>query len=1271
MTADGGIMKSTGTDELALKELPQAARKCYKFPDKSIVTPLLSTRVFAKAGLTTTFEADRALVTDKQGVVKLEGRVDPSLDLYMAPLNDLTTALRTSKGGRALKLNIHRAANAYKIKAIPALINYYHACLGFPPIDSWAKRIQLGYFQSWPGLTAKRVRKFCTKKPQTDMGYMKMLHQGIWSTQDQDEQARPESRNHTIHTTVLANKELHHVIATDLPGRYPVESAAGYNYFFVFYDQDTSFIQVEPIKTRHSNDLTIAFRKCYDKLRKQGFGAKEIRLDNEISDEMRDTIKNSYNLKVQRVTPGDHRQNPAERAIQTFKAHFIATRAGFSPSFPQNQWNLVLEQIVLTMNLMRPSRINPAISAYAQVYGNYDFMATPIAPAGCKIVVHEQKDHRGSWDDRGIQGFYVGPAFEHYRNFTCWIPETNGIRHSNKVEFYPECCKDPTPSPTDTLSLILSDLKEVLEEKHLPTILPASQTTLRQAISLLQDINRANDSTSSKGADTQEPNTTQSPTALVPFRKSTSAQPTKRTTLYPNGTRIYKRFINPQTNRMKTYTGSIEFYDPKENWYKVRYEDGEMEDLTPKQVREVLRPYKRDTSRRANLATLNDGISPQELRRALIAGAIYDPVLKSWMRYKDLINHPNLEIRNLWIRSGGEKEFGRLFQGYKDTKGKGVLVFIRKEDIPKDVKVTYARYTAAYRPEKADPYRTRITAGGDLLIYIGNTTTHTATSETIKIHWNSVISSPGYRYCTMDCSNMYLESFLPTPQYVRFLKSLIPPGFFEAYGLESYVSGDYVYAKIVRAWYGLKESGKIAHDDLVAHLAKHGYHKAKHTEGLFLHKDRPISFTLVVDDFGIKYKNKEDVEHLKKCLEEVYSMSIDWDGKRYVGIDLQWDYENGDLYCSMPGYITSALQEFKHPPPTQPVYGPSKVDPVDYGAKIQYVKEDTSPPLTAKQIKFIQQVTGKLLFYARAIDPTMLHALNEIAMNTVKGTQRTMAATKHLLNYVATNPDAVLRYQKSDMILHVDSDAAYLVCPEARSRAGGYHYLNNKQGTIINTPIYVLAKVIKNVMASAAEAEIGALFMNEQEAVPFRHCLQELGHPQPPTPVRTDNSTAHGYVNNSIKQKRSKAMDMRFHWLKDRAQQEQFKVIWVKGAHNFADYPTKHHPASHHKKTRPIWLYVKDKSPRTLQGCIELLVTDGRKTAPAQLPRGTKPTSAALARAISSSRSQFQKNLAGASPSNLLQTIFMNIKAEPIASITYAINASSMQNRIQHTALIT
>eukprot|EP00536_Pseudo-nitzschia_multiseries_P019698 jgi/Psemu1/116831/gw1.3958.2.1 len=221
----------------------------------------------------------------------------------------------------------------------------------------------------------------------------------------------------------------------------------------------------------------------------------------------------------------------------------------------------------------------------------------------------------------------------------------------------------------------------------------------------------------------------------------------------------------------------------------------------------------------------------------------------------------------------------------------------------------------------------------------------------------------------------------------------------------------------------------------------------------------------------------------------------------------------------MDSYVEQALKEFKHVRPSRTYAGPSRADVPAYSAKIQYAKLEDTSTLTDDEIKFIQQVTGKFLFYARAVDNTMLHALNDIA--SAKDNQTTLTAMKYFLNYAACNPNATIIYRASGMILRVDSDAAYLVCPGAKSRAGGYHYLGDVMGNTFNGPILVLGNVIKNVMASAAKAEVASLFLNAREALPVRQCLIKLGHPQPATPMKTDNNTAEGILNGTIKQKRS------------------------------------------------------------------------------------------------------------------------------------------------------
>jgi len=162
-----------------------------------------------------------------------------------------------------------------------------------------------------------------------------------------------------------------------------------------------------------------------------------------------------------------------------------------------------------------------------------------------------------------------------------------------------------------------------------------------------------------------------------------------------------------------------------------------------------------------------------------------------------------------------------------------------------------------------------------------------------------------------------------------------------------------------------------------------------------------------------------------------------------------------------------------------------------------------------------------------------------------------MKRVNQFLDYMWTHPDAIIRYRATNMILNVHSDASYLSAPKARSRAGGYFFLGSlpRDGDPIklNGAIHVTCTIIKLVAASAAEAELGALFLNAQEAKVFRLVLAELGHPQPPTPIHNDNTTTVGIVNNTIKRQRSRSMKMRYFWLLDGEMQQYFKFYYQPG----------------------------------------------------------------------------------------------------------------------------
>jgi hypothetical protein len=160
----------------------------------------------------------------------------------------------------------------------------------------------------------------------------------------------------------------------------------------------------------------------------------------------------------------------------------------------------------------------------------------------------------------------------------------------------------------------------------------------------------------------------------------------------------------------------------------------------------------------------------------------------------------------------------------------------------------------------------------------------------------------------------------------------------------------------------LKQAGLLANQLLQNRLAPFGYYPTYHTPGLWLHRTLPISFTLVVDDFAVKYMGKQQAEHIRDALLRTYELTTDWTATVYSGMTLKWDYKSRTCEISMPGYVSKVLRKIQHDVPKHPQHTPSRyVTPV-YGAKTQYSTKDETPPLTATQCLTIQKVTGFVLY---------------------------------------------------------------------------------------------------------------------------------------------------------------------------------------------------------------------------------------------------------------------------------------------------------------------
>ena len=191
--------------------------------------------------------------------------------------------------------------------------------------------------------------------------------------------------------------------------------------------------------------------------------------------------------------------------------------------------------------------------------------------------------------------------------------------------------------------------------------------------------------------------------------------------------------------------------------------------------------------------------------------------------------------------------------------------------------------------------------------YLGNCETPTVELLTVKLLLNIVISMPNAKFLTIDIKDFYLNTLMARSKYTQLKLSDLPENVIFYYNLEVKVTTDaWVYAEIKQGMYGLPHTGLISQHLLEKRLNKQGYNQSALTPGLWTHTWRPITFSLCVDNFGVKYVGIQHYYHLITFLLEHYKISNEWSGKRYLGLDLDWDYKNLKVHLSILTYFTAA-----------------------------------------------------------------------------------------------------------------------------------------------------------------------------------------------------------------------------------------------------------------------------------------------------------------------------------------------------------------------------
>jgi hypothetical protein len=241
------------------------------------------------------------------------------------------------------------------------------------------------------------------------------------------------------------------------------------------------------------------------------------------------------------------------------------------------------------------------------------------------------------------------------------------------------------------------------------------------------------------------------------------------------------------------------------------------------------------------------------------ANAVVHPITGKEMEYMALMKDPSLQP--LWKRGFGN-EVGRLFQGIHDIPGTDTCFFVKLTNIPKYRQITYGKIVCDYKPHKTEKERVRLTVGGDMLDYSVDVANSTADITTFKLLINITLSTAYTAMMMMDIKNYKLGTPLPRFEYMKMLLSRFPEELVDKYNLGALSVDGWVYIEIRKGMYRLKHAGLLANQLLQTRLAPFGYNPARHTPGLWLHKTRPIAFSLVVDDFSVKYVGKQHAEHL-------------------------------------------------------------------------------------------------------------------------------------------------------------------------------------------------------------------------------------------------------------------------------------------------------------------------------------------------------------------------------------------------------------------------
>jgi hypothetical protein len=470
---NGQVMTSTHEADLDLPTLRLAARRAHIVPDLHHCS-LLSMGVLCDAGYTVEFDRTHMRVLDDGACVLTGTRYAPTGMWHI----NVPTLPAPAPSAQANKLSG---------TTIKDSVAYAHATLFSPALSTLEHALNHNFLTNFPGLNVSTLRRYAPTSIPMDKGHLDQVRQNVRSTKpprpspEPDTDTNPSPITTKTHECYAAIYEPHGQVYSDQTGRFIIPSSSGNNYIMIVYDFDSNSIFAQPFKNRTAACILDAYKILHEHLLQAGLKPRLQRLDNECSKLLK-TFMHDQDVDFQLVPPGMHRRNAAERAIRTFQNHFIAGLCSVDKDFPLHLWDKLIPQAEITLNLLRASRINPNVSAYAQVNGTFDFNRTPLGPPGCRVLAHDKPDKRTTWAPHGLDGWYVGPALDSYRCWQIWIWESRAVRICDTVTWYPTKVTMPDSSSTATIVACLKDIVNALQHPSPQSPLSPLTDTHNQAL---------------------------------------------------------------------------------------------------------------------------------------------------------------------------------------------------------------------------------------------------------------------------------------------------------------------------------------------------------------------------------------------------------------------------------------------------------------------------------------------------------------------------------------------------------------------------------------------------------------------------------------------------------------------------------------------------------------------------------------------------------------------------------------------------------------------